>query len=237
MADSDNTGKCLVITGGSKGIGLATVHRFQRAGYRIVNLSRSPLPLAGAEHIAVDLADPDWTEAVAERLLGAVDGARALALVHNSALQVPGGVDAIDAADFRRMLEINVVAPTRLNRLLLPQMRPSSSILYIGSTLCLRATPGMAAYVACKHALLGLMRSTCQDLAGRGIHTACICPGFTDTEMLREFAGAALDHIRARCTQGRLIEPDEIADVIHFAAEHPVVNGSALGADLGLVEL
>ena len=104
-------------------------------------------------------------------------------------------------------------------------------------TLSLRATPGMAAYATCKHALLGLMRSTCQDLAGRGIHTALICPGFTDTEMLREFAGPVLDQVRARCTQGRLIEPREIAEVIHFAAGNAVVNGATLGADLGLVEL
>lgn len=234
---NDNAAQCLVITGGSKGIGLATARRFLEAGHRVVNLSRSPLPLAGATHIEVDLADPGWTEQVAAPLARAVAGGATLALVHNSALQVPGGVAAIDAEDFRRMLEINVVAPTRLNRLLLEHMRPGSSILYIGSTLSLRATPGMAAYATCKHALLGLMRSTCQDLAGRGIHTALICPGFTDTEMLREFAGPALAQVRARCTQGRLIEPREIAEVIYFAAGNAVVNGATLGADLGLVEL
>lgn len=235
MSDIHAT-RCLVITGGSKGIGFATAQRFQREGYRVVNLSRTPIPLAGAIQIDADLADPRWAEAVERPLLEAIAGADTVAVVHNSALQIPAPVPDLRIADLRKMLEVNVVAPAQLNRLLLERLPPGSSILYIGSTLSTRATPGMAAYVTCKHALVGLMRSTCQDLAGRGIHTACICPGFTDTEMLRDFAGPALPHLAALSTQGRLIEPGEIADMIHFAATSPVVNGAVLGADLGLVE-
>jgi NAD(P)-dependent dehydrogenase (short-subunit alcohol dehydrogenase family) len=225
-----------VITGGSKGIGYATAQHFQREGYRVVNISRTPIKLAGALHISADLANPQWGDAIEQQLLDAIADAESIALVHNSALQIPGSVGTMEITDLRAMLEVNVVAPARLNRLLLEHMQPGSAIIYLGSTLSLRATPGMAAYVTCKHALVGLMRSTCQDLPGRGIHTACICPGFTDTEMLRDFAGAALPHLAALSTQGRLIAPEEIAAVIHFAATHPVVNGAALGADLGLVE-
>ena len=227
--------RCLVITGGSKGIGFATAKRFQREGYRVVNLSRSPIDLAGAVQIDADLADPQWGNAVERRLLEAVAGADTLTIVHNSALQIPGAVPDVRMEDLRAMLEVNVAAPVLLNGLLREQLAPGSSILYLGSTLSMRATRGMAAYVTCKHALVGLMRSTCQDLAGRGVHTACICPGFTDTEMLRAFAGAALPHLAALSTQGRLIDPEEIADVILFAARHAVVNGSVLGADLGMV--
>jgi 3-oxoacyl-[acyl-carrier protein] reductase len=228
--------KYLVITGGSKGIGYATAKLFQRHGYAVVNISRTPITLDGALQITADLSNPEWSEAVENRLLEALSGAASVAVVHNSALQIPGPVPAMQTADLRAMLEVNVVAPSQLNRLLLPQLPAGSSILYLGSTLSLRATPGMAAYVTCKHALVGLMRSTCQDLAGRGIHTAIVCPGFTDTEMLRDFAGAALPRLAALSTQGRLIAPDEIAEVIHFAATHAVVNGAILGADLGLVE-
>ena len=98
---------------------------------------------------------------------------------------------------------------------------------------------GSCAYVVSKHALIGLMRATCQDLAGRRIHTACVCPGFTDTEMLRAHVGQSaevLSALAAGVTYGRLIEPEEIARTIHFCALNPVVNGAVLHANLGQVE-
>ena len=85
-----------------------------------------------------------------------------------------------------------------------------------------------------KHALIGMMRSTCQDLAGQSIHTACVCPGFTDTEMLRQHVPAeAMASIRAMSAYGRLIDPDEIAETIFWAASNPVINGAVLHANLG----
>jgi 3-oxoacyl-[acyl-carrier protein] reductase len=236
MNSPSSATRCLVITGASKGIGLAMASRFVNSGYRVVNLSRTPTPVQGAVQITVDLSQSAALAAIAAPLRQAVDGAEILTVVHNAALQLPGGVGDVLPSQLRAMFEINVVAPTVLNRMLLPQMRPGSAILYIGSTLSLRATRQMAGYVTTKHALVGLMRSTCQDLAGTGIHSCCICPGFTDTEMLRSYGGEALQHLASLSTQKRLISPVEIADFIHFAATHPVVNGAALSADLGFIE-
>ena len=73
--------------------------------------------------------------------------------------------------------------------------------------------------------MVGMMRASCQDLAGTGIHTACICPGFTNTEMLRAHVGESEETLQAiggLSTFGRLIEPSEIADTIVFCAENPV---------------
>ena len=65
------------------------------------------------------------------------------------------------------------------------------SIIYIGSTLSEKGVANSCSYVTSKHAVVGLMRSTTQDLVGKGIHTACICPGFTDTEMLKNHVGGS----------------------------------------------
>jgi 3-oxoacyl-[acyl-carrier protein] reductase len=85
--------------------------------------------------------------------------------------------------------------------------------------------------------MVGMMRATCQDLADTGIHTVCICPGFTDTEMLRAHVPAdALDSIRAMSAFNRLIDPAEIADAIFWAAGSPVIDGAVIHANLGQVE-
>jgi NAD(P)-dependent dehydrogenase (short-subunit alcohol dehydrogenase family) len=116
-------------------------------------------------------------------------------------------------------------------------MAPGSAIVYVGSTLAEKAVPGSFSYVTSKHAMVGMMRATCQDLAGSGVHTACICPGFTDTEMLRTHVPAeAMDAVRAMSAFGRLIEPVEIAETIHWASAHPVINGALIHANLGQVE-
>ena len=82
-----------------------------------------------------------------------------------------------------------------------------------------------------------MMRSTCQDLAGGKIHTACVCPGFTDTQMLRDHVGEeSMDFVAGMSAFKRLIEPDEIASTVLFAASNPVLNGATIHANLGQVE-
>ena len=97
--------------------------------------------------------------------------------------------------------------------------------------------PGTFGYVVAKHAVAGMMRATCQDLAGTGIHTACICPGFTDTAMLRDrFDASGLSAAAARSPLGRIAEPAEIAETLLFAAQNPVINGALMHANLGQIE-
>jgi NAD(P)-dependent dehydrogenase (short-subunit alcohol dehydrogenase family) len=133
-------------------------------------------------------------------------------------------------------LELNLVSATGLNQRLIPFMQPGSCILYIGSTLAEKAVPGVASYVIAKHALAGMMRATCQDLAGRGIHTCMLCPGFTDTEQLRELIGddpEILAAVTGLSAFDRLITPEEIADLVVFSARSPVLNGALIHANLG----
>jgi NAD(P)-dependent dehydrogenase (short-subunit alcohol dehydrogenase family) len=82
---------------------------------------------------------------------------------------------------------------------------------------------------------VGLLRATVQDLFGAGIHAACVCPGFTHTPMLE---GALLDPtvraaIEGMVSFGRLVVPEEIAELVAFVAENPALNGAILHANLG----
>ncbi len=229
--------KLMVITGASAGIGLATARRFADDGFTVVNLSRRKCPLDVVTHMNCDLSVPGFLDTISPQLTPLLDQADQITLIHNASRLENDSAVETPSNQFREILEINLVAPNSLNYMIIPYMREGSSILYVGSTLGEKAVPGSYTYVVTKHALIGMMRSTCQDLAGRGIHTACVCPGFTDTEMLRHHVPAeAMDSVRAMSAFGRLIDPEEIADTLHWAAHAAVINGAVLHANLGQVE-
>ncbi len=228
--------KTAIITGASVGIGAAAAARFLEAGYAVYNLSRRACPVEGVTSIACDLSDSAAISAAVAELEPALQAATEVALVHNACQMLKDS--AIDCSDdhLNAALQTNVVAANTLNRALLNRLPEGSSVLYIGSTLSEKAVPGSFSYVVSKHAVIGMMRATCQDLMGHGIHTACICPGFTDTEMLRTHLGndqTVVDSIASLNSFNRLIDPDEIASLICWAHENPVINGSILHAHLG----
>lgn len=227
----------LVITGASAGIGAATAELFQNNGFDIVNLSRKPCPVAGVTNIPCDLAQPDFIQKIENDILNALGDSAQIALIHNAALLINDNIASTDSEQLRRVLEINVVAASSLNQLLIPRMGAGSSVLYVGSTLGEKAVPNSFTYATSKHAVIGMMRATCQDLAGSGVHTVCINPGFTNTEMLREHVPAdVMPQIAAMSAFERLIEPEEIATALLFAAQNPVLNGAAINANLGQIE-
>lgn len=226
----------LIVTGASSGIGRAVATRFLVEGYAVLNLSRRPCPERGVENIACDLAEPGAADGLGPALTPWLEGADRVCLVHNASVMHRDRIDALESDHLRSVLELNLVAANALNRLVIPHMTPGSSLIYIGSTLAEKAVPGVASYVIAKHALAGMMRATCQDLAGRGIHTCMICPGFTDTEQLRRLVGddvATLAAIASLSAFDRLIEPEEIAETVAFAAHSPVLNGALIHANLG----
>lgn len=226
--------KLLVITGASAGIGAATAAAFLNAGYTVVNLSRRPCPVSGAVHIACDLSNPDFLDVVSGQVGPMLREADQTALVHNASRLSSDTAMTTPSAALREIIELNVVAANTLNQYVIPTMGAGSSVLLVGSTLSEKAVPGSYSYVVSKHAVIGMMRALCQDLAGTGVHTACICPGFTDTEMLRAHVPAeAMTTVAGISAFDRLIEPAEIAETLLFAASNPVVNGAVIHANLG----
>ena len=230
--------KTLIIIGASKGIGFQVAKMAAEKSYRVINISRSDAAHASIENHNIDLAAPDAADKFAllvEELQ--IDGH--ITLIHNAAELKSDSAANTATADFRHTLELNVVAPHILNQILIPKMTQGSGIIYVGSTLSEKAVANTYSYVVSKHALIGMMRSTCQDLANTGIHTACVCPGFTDTEMLRAHVGEdaeIIESLSSLSTFGRLVTPEEIANTIVFAAENPVINGAVIHANLGQVE-
>lgn len=231
-----------VITGASSGIGREAARCFVAAGWAVLGLSRRPCDIDGVISLPVDLEDTSFEAGVSAPLneaLEQLDTARSarLCMIHNAARFHADSSLSLDAASLRAMLQVNVVAPAVLNGLIAPRLTPGSSILYVGSTLSEKGVPGVASYVTSKHAVAGLMRSTCQDLVGQQVHTACICPGFVDTPMLRRGRDdAALAPMAAMTTYNRVVQPGEIAELLLTAATTPALNGSMIHAHYGQIE-
>ena len=230
--------KHLIITGASSGIGYATAKLFQEDGYQVINLSRSKINLKNANHLTADLSKRDWSNEVSKKLSLILTDSSEISLIHNASMMQSDNVENIDINNLRDIYEVNLVAPAILNKIIIPYMKNGSSILYVGSTLSEKAVPQMSSYVTSKHGMIGLMRSTCQDLFGRYIHTACICPGATETEMLQEYVQGnqeALDMMAQTLSENRLISPEEIAKALFFCAKNSVINGSVIHANLGII--
>ncbi|MEE4203036.1 MAG: SDR family oxidoreductase [Halieaceae bacterium] len=230
-----------IITGASSGIGAAAAERFIAQGFTTINVSRRDCPVPGVENVCGDLAEPVAARAIASDLAHQIGhlNPKEITLVHNAALMLKDDTEHCSDEDLATVMQINIGAINTLNRALIPLMRQGSSVLYVGSTLSEKAVAGAFSYVVSKHAQLGMMRATCQDLMGRGIHTALICPGFTNTEMLRNHIGDDPDIMSAISNMNsfhRLIEPGEIAEMIVWSHANPVINGSVIHGNLGQQE-
>lgn len=227
----------LVITGASSGIGLATAKLFLEANFQVVNISRRPCPLEAATSIRCDLSQPDFSLTLKPALLPHLESSNKIVLIHNAAKYLNDS--AVDATpeDLKSALQVNVSAPHELNLMCIPFMERGSSVLYVGSTLGEKAVAGCFSYLTTKHAQVGMMRALCQDLIGKGIHTANVCPGFTDTEMLRSHVPSdQMEGVASLSAFGRLVEPIEIAQCLKFVSENPALNGSVIHANLGQIE-
>ena len=228
----------LIITGASQGIGKATAQLFLDENWEVINLSRTPCTLSSITNIAVDFSKQDWKTCLS-KLISACQSAKKVSLVHNAACCFTDSIHTVQEDILTLSLHLNTIIPALLTQSLLTALPDHSSIIYIGSTLSEKAVPGVLSYVTSKHAIAGLMRATCQDIADTKLHTCCICPGVTDTKMLRERCQhdeALLQQLKQLCGHNRLIEPKEIAKLIYFSANNAVINGANMHANLGQIE-
>jgi NAD(P)-dependent dehydrogenase (short-subunit alcohol dehydrogenase family) len=227
----------LILTGGSRGIGEKTIAHFVQQNWQAVNLSRSSCSIPNVINLQVDLSSTDQIEQQANELQNILKTADKICLVHNAGFYKRDSVDNISLDDLQHTLAVNLTGPITLNKIIIPLMKPGSSIIYIGSTLSEKAVPNAASYVISKHAIVGLMRVTCQDLSTQQIRSCCVCPGLVDTDMLSDVMDKeTLDYLlENKVIAKRLINPSEIAEVIYFCATSATINGITIHANLGQV--
>jgi NAD(P)-dependent dehydrogenase (short-subunit alcohol dehydrogenase family) len=241
-------GKIAVITGAAQGIGKRTAEVFAEAGYALGLADlREPgetlkaLAAVGAEAIPLvgDISDEMLVEKIARTVWekwGRVD-----VLVNNAGISFIQDSETVSAKDFRRVLEVNLVAPFLLAKALGTQMlaQKSGSIVNVASIAGLVGVSERAAYNASKHGLVGLTRTLAAEWGGRGVRVNAVCPGWVKTEMddSAQASGLYVDSdITNRVPMGRFASPEDIARAILFLADEKqsgFVNGHTLVVDGG----
>jgi NAD(P)-dependent dehydrogenase (short-subunit alcohol dehydrogenase family) len=168
----------VLVTGGSSGLGAATVAAVTAAGGRPLVLDRVP-PGADVEHELVDLADRDVVEAAVGRLAARAEGLDAV--VTAAGIDRCGPLAAVPAAEWERVLAVNLLGTVSVVRTALPHLeRSRGTVVTVASTLGFRAFPDATAYCASKFAVVGFTRALAAELRGR-VRVTLLVPGGMQT--------------------------------------------------------
>ncbi len=242
----DFSDRVAIVTGGSRGIGLATARGLVDGGARVVVIGRSPEALDAAVRalgpnataIRADVAVPaDADHVVAETL--AVHG-RMDILVNNAGVGLVAPSESVDIADWRRVLDINLTGAFQLTQAVGREMLDAGrgAIVNVGSLTTLLGFPMRAAYGASKAAIAELTRTLASEWGPRGVRVNCVLPGWIATDPVRRLIEEGTlneEGIVARTPLRRMGTPEDVAGAILFLASDAArfVTGVTLAADGG----
>ncbi len=233
MSDAVRT---VLVSGGSRGIGLACARAFAAAGHRVaVTSSTTPVDEPDLLAVKCDVTDLEQVEvavAQVEAELGAVE-----VLVANAGITRDGLLLRMSEDDFADVLATNLTATWRLCKRVVPKMMRArwGRIVVVSSVAAYAGAPGQANYAASKAGLLGLTRSIAREYGARGITANAVTPGPIDTDMFAATPDDARAALTAQIPAGRVGTPDEVAAAVTFLASEAAayVNGAVLPVDGG----
>ena len=222
-------GKVAIITGAARGQGAAEAARFAAEGAHVI--AGDVLDADGV--VRLDVTSPDsWADVVATAVAqhGRVD-----VLVNNAGIHATATVHEMAEADFRRVLDVNLVGPFLGIQAVVPHMARGGSIINVSSLNGLAAQRGTAGYTSSKFGLRGLTKTAALDLGPLGIRVNAILPGVIRTPMVSYVVDEREDELAAGLPLGRIGEPMDIASAAVFLASDDSVwiSGIDLTVDGG----
>jgi NAD(P)-dependent dehydrogenase (short-subunit alcohol dehydrogenase family) len=218
--DAPLAGRLAVVTGASRGIGLAVAEQLEAAGAHVVRLARSFVDATAGRHtdLRCDVADPTAVERGVARVLAEV-GVPDI-VVNNAGIFFIKAVADTTPEDFTRTLAVNLTAPFLLTRALVPHLvrRGSGHLVTIGSVSDHVAYSGSTAYAASKYGLRGMHEVLRVELAATGVRTTLVSPGPVDTPI---WDPVDPDSRPGFTKRNAMLHATDVADAVLFAVTRP----------------
>jgi 3-oxoacyl-[acyl-carrier protein] reductase len=229
-------GRVVLVTGGNRGIGLATAREFAERGYTVVVTHRSGEPPEGLHGVICDVTDSAAVDAAfsqVEAEHGPVE-----IVVANAGTTRDGLLMRMPEDAFTEVLDANLTGAWRVTQRAVRGMVKArfGRFVYISSVVGLTGAPGQVNYAASKAGLIGLARSVARELGGRGITANVVAPGYVDTDMTAELTDKRREELMASIPLGRQAAAGEIAKAVAFLASDDAayVTGAVLPVDGGV---
>ena len=240
--------RSVIVTGASRGLGLAIAAALATAGYRVLAVARTETKelrahIASAAHagrgaVQFHAFDLLRVEAIGQFVSGLrKDVGPLYGLVNNAGLGTPGVLALMSDAQIERLIRLNTLSPIVLTKYVARSMMSEHAgrIVNISSVVAATGYHGLAAYSATKAAFIGLTRSLARELGELGITVNSVAPGFVATEMTSELTPAQRQQIARRSALRRLPEPEDVAAAVEFLLSDKAKNitGTTLTVDAG----
>ena len=238
----------VVVTGGSRGLGLGIVRRLAAAGYSAIAIARKqsdPLTSAieeaggagrgGLHFVPFDLAEiekiPDLVKSL-RKDFGPIYG-----LVNNAAIGAEGVLATMHNSTIERLVRVNTISPIVLTKYVVRSMMSEGGgrIVNVASIIGFTGYSGLSVYAATKASMLGFTRSLAREVGRLGVNVNAIAPGFMDTDMTQGLEGEEREKVARRSALRRLPEVDDVANAVEFLLGDGAksITGTVITVDAG----
>jgi 3-oxoacyl-[acyl-carrier protein] reductase len=238
----------VLVTGGSRGLGLAITRKLAQAGYRVITVARkessqlrSTMEAAERDHpgsihfVPFDLAEIEHIPKLVGRLrkeFGPIYG-----LVNNAAVSFDGLLALMNDSHIEQLVRMNTLSPIVLSKYVVRSMMADGGgrVVNVASIVGFTGYKGLAVYGATKASLIGFTRSLAREVGRVGVNVNSVAPGFVDTEMTQGLSVEHRQKIMRRSALERLIGIDDVADAVEYLLSDKAKNitGTVLTVDAG----
>lgn len=228
--------KTVLVTGGTRGIGLSCVNKLSEEGHKVFYTGRSEQGGNSSDFLQADFSSRENIS----KFCNQVSDLKIDILINNAGVNNPKALSEIEFDDIDWAFNINLIAPLLVSKALIPNMLENGwgRVINIGSILGEISREYRSIYSITKSGLIGLTKAMSAEFAKSGVLVNCVAPGYLDTDLTRKNLGpVVMQELASKIPVGRLGNPQEIAEIVSFLASDAssFISGQVFTVDGGLL--